>query len=177
MIKSDKVTKELFDETRNSIKSQVIKSQGKEFAFTRIMKCGACGSGITADEKFKKLLSGGVNRHVYYRCTKAKDRNCKNPALNENDLIKELQKMSGQLELDEVKISEKIKEEISKFKKLQSMFLGKKSTLEIINVDLQDYFKFILKEGSVLEQRNILGCLKNKIIMNKKSIKMITTKS
>jgi hypothetical protein len=26
-----------------------------------MVKCGMCGSGITADEKFKKLLSGGVN--------------------------------------------------------------------------------------------------------------------
>lgn len=76
-----------------------------------------------------------------------------------------------------VKHSEIIKEEINKFKKLQNVFLGKKYIPDIINVDLQDYFKFILKEGSVLEQRTILGCLKNKIIMNKKSITMITTKS
>jgi hypothetical protein len=88
------ITKELFDETRNSIKSQVIKSQGKEFAFTRIMKCGVCGSGITADEKFKKLKAGGVNRHVYYRCTKAKDRSCKNPAISEVDLVSEFKKLS-----------------------------------------------------------------------------------
>jgi site-specific DNA recombinase len=106
------ITKELFDLARASIKSQVIKSQGKEFAFTKIIKCGVCGSGITADEKFKKLNNGGVNRHVYYRCTKAKDRNCKNPALNEAELIKEFQKLADTLELDSVQISEKINEEI-----------------------------------------------------------------
>ena len=34
----------------------------KEFAFTRMIACGLCGSGIVADEKFKKLKDGGVNR-------------------------------------------------------------------------------------------------------------------
>lgn len=164
------ISKELFDEVRSSIKSQVIKSHGKEFAFTKMIKCGLCGSGITADEKFKKLKNGEVNRHVYYRCCKSKDRDCKNPALNENNMITELQKLSGQLKLNEVKITDKLKGEVKKFKKLQSMFLGKKGTDEIINVDIQDYFKFILKEGSILEQRNILECLNNEIIMKKKSI-------
>jgi len=164
------ITKELFDLARSSIKTQVIKSHGKEFAFTRMIKCGLCESGITADEKFKKLKNGGVNRHVYYRCCKSKDRDCKNPALNEEDLIKEFQKMSGQLELNEVKVTEKMENEIQKFKKLQSMFLGKKRKSEIIDVDLQDYFKFMLKEGSVLEKRNILECLNNEIFMKNKSI-------
>ncbi len=103
------ITKELFDETRNSIKSQVIKSQGKEFAFTRIMKCGVCGSGITADEKFKKLKAGGVNRYVYYRCTKAKDRSCKNPAINESDLITAMTRMLDNISLDQVKLNTKLK--------------------------------------------------------------------
>jgi len=164
------ISKELFDETRSSIKNQVIKSQGKEFAFTKMIKCGLCGSGITADEKFKKLKNGGVNRYVYYRCCKSKNRNCRNPALNENNLIKELQKLSGQLKLNELKITIKLKNEIRKFKKLQGMFLGKKYSEGVINVDIQDYFKFTLKEGSVLEQRNILECLNNEIIMKSKAV-------
>lgn len=164
------ITKELFDETRNSIKSQTIKSQGKEFAFTRIMKCGACGSGITADEKFKKLLNGGVNRHVYYRCTKAKDRNCKNPALNETELIESLLNMVDNLNIDKVKLTAKLDIEIQKFKKLQAMFLGKKKTEKIELVDLKDYTKFVLKEGSTLEQRSILECIKSNIYMLNRSI-------
>lgn len=153
------ITKELFDQARGSIKSQVIKSQGKEFAFTRLIKCGRCGSGITADEKFKKLKGGGVNRHVYYRCCKSKDRSCKNPAINEADLIKEFQKMADEVTLNEVELTQKLNQEIQKFKRLQAMFLGKEKTEEIEKVDLRDYIKFVLKEGTILEKRMILDCV------------------
>ena len=159
------ITKELFDETRNSIKSQVIKSQGKEFTFTRIMKCGVCSSGITADEKFKKLKAGGVNRYVYYRCTKAKDRSCKNPAINEPDLITAMTKMLDTISLDQVKLNNKLNAEIQKFKKLQAMFLGKKRTEKIESIDVRDYARFVLTEGSVLEQRSILGCINSELVL------------
>ena len=164
------ITKELFDETRNSIKSQVIKSQGKEFAFTRIMKCGVCGSGITADEKFKKLKAGGVNRHVYYRCTKSKDRRCKNKALNETDLIEALVKMLDTISLDQVKITAKLKDEIKKFKKLQAMFLGKKKTERIELIDVRDYARFVLTEGTVLEQRSVLECVSSELMLRDRRV-------
>jgi DNA invertase Pin-like site-specific DNA recombinase len=65
------VTKELFDLVQKQIKSNILRVENKEFAFTKLMTCGLCGSGISADEKFKKLKDGGANRHVYYGCTKA----------------------------------------------------------------------------------------------------------
>ena len=166
------ISKELFDQTRSSIKSQVIKSQGKEFAFTRIMKCGVCGSGITADEKFKKLKAGGVNRHVYYRCTKSRDRHCTNKALNEADLIEALVKMLDTISLDKVKITAKLNDEIRKFKKLQAMFLGKKKTEKVELVDVKDYARFVLTEGTVLEQRSVLECVSNELTLSSGVIKI-----
>lgn len=167
------ITKELFELARSSIKSQVIKSYGKEFAFTRMIKCGVCGSGITADEKFKKLLNGGVNRHVYYRCTKAKDRGCKNPALNETELIESLLDMVDTLNINKVKLTAKLDVEIQKFKKLQAMFLGKKKTEKIEPIDLKDYTKFVLKEGSPLEQRSVLECVSSELVLKNKIIKLL----
>lgn len=164
------ISKELFDLARSSIKSQTIKSYGKEFAFTRMIKCGDCGSGVVADEKFKKLKAGGVNRHVYYRCCKSKDRNCKNPALNEIDLIEALQNMIEKLNLNEVQLTDKLNLEIKKFKKLQAMFLGKENKPKIQDIDLRDYAKFVLKEGSILEKRSVLECLKSEIILKDKKV-------
>ena len=129
------------------------------------MKCGLCNSGITADEKFKKLVSGGVNRHVYYRCTKSKDRNCKNTSLNETELIEALLKMADTLNLNKVQLNTKLNDEIQKFKKLQAMFLGKKRIEKIEPIDLRDYAKFVLKEGSVLEQRSVLGCVSSELVL------------
>ena len=75
------ITKELFDKVQMNISEHFIpKTETKEFAFTKLIKCSYCGSGITAIEKFKKLKDGGVNRHVYYHCCKSRNIDCKNPA-------------------------------------------------------------------------------------------------
>ena len=66
------ITKELYDQVQAQVKSQVIRSESKEFAFTKLMICGLCGSGITADEKFKTQKNGNVHRYVYYGCCKSK---------------------------------------------------------------------------------------------------------
>jgi hypothetical protein len=53
------IAKELFDRVQASIQDHYIpKTESKEFAFTKPIKCGYCESGITADEKFKRLKDG-----------------------------------------------------------------------------------------------------------------------
>ena len=71
---------------QEKIKSQILepRSEQKEFAFTRIMTCGLCGSGITADEKFKHQQNGNVHRYVYYKCTRTRDQNCPCGFINED---------------------------------------------------------------------------------------------
>ena len=50
------IGKELFDRVQTNLNENFIpKTESKEFAFTKLIKCGYCGSGISADEKFKKL--------------------------------------------------------------------------------------------------------------------------
>ena len=39
----------------------VPRTTNKEFAFTKLLTCGLCGSAISADEKFKKLKDGSVH--------------------------------------------------------------------------------------------------------------------
>lgn len=166
------ITKELFDETRNSIKSQVIKSQGKEFAFTRIMKCELCGSGITADEKFKQHKDGTVSRYVYYKCTRVKDSKCKSGYINEDDLIKQLQNLIDDLDIQTVPMREKISEEVKRFKNFERMLLGRKTPVVIKDIDIRNYAKFILQEGSTDEKRDFLRYLKSEIIFTNKIIKL-----
>jgi len=73
--------------------------------------------------------------------------------------------MFDTLSLDKVKLNTKLDDEIQKFKKLQAMFLGKKKTEKIESVDLKDYAKFVLREGSVLEQRSVLGCVSSSLVL------------
>jgi hypothetical protein len=134
------------------------------------MTCGLCGSAISADEKFKKLKNGETNRHVYYKCAKSKDHNCKNFPINETDLIKQFGKMIDGMKVNELKVQEKIKDEILRFKKFQKSLLNQSIDIRLEDIDVKNYVKFVLKDGSVEEKRDILENITGKIVFNNKKI-------
>ncbi len=164
------ITKELFDQVQSQINGQIIRVEDKEFAFTKLMTCGLCGSGITADEKFKKQKNGNVHRYVYYGCTKFKDKHCKSGYINEEDLIEQFVGLMDKIDLNEIGIKEKIKTEIERVKKFQRIILGTKEKIEVKDIDIRNYAKYVLQEASELEKRELLGCLKSKILLNNKKI-------
>ncbi len=141
------ITKELFDKVQESIAQHIIKTEGKEFAFTKLISCGLCGSGITADEKFKKQLNGNVHRYVYYGCCRFNDRNCKSGYVREEDLIEQLALLIDKVDLDQIGMKEQIKSEIERHKKFQSDVLGKKEpSIKVSAVDIRNYAKYRLRE-------------------------------
>jgi len=165
------ITKELFDKVQVNINEHYIpKTESKEFSFTKLIKCGYCGSGITADEKFKKLKDGGVNRHVYYFCTKARNIDCKNPPINEPSLIEELIKLMDKIDLDELGVKSRIEQEIIRFNKFRIGVLGYKKEDTNIGVDIRNYAKYLLKEGTLAEKRELLFFLKSRLILKDRKI-------
>lgn len=167
------ITKELFDLVQDQMKnSQLVRRENIEFAFTKIMTCGLCGSGISATEKFKKLKNGGYNRHIYYGCTKAKDKNCKCGYISEEDLIKQLQKQIDKLDFKKLPVQDKIEGEIKRFKKFQMMATGKNQNIDISDVDVKNYIKFLLKEGDDQEKRELLTCLNGEILLKNKVVEI-----
>ncbi len=165
------VTKELFDKVQLSINEHFIpKTESKEFAFTKLIKCGYCGSGITADEKFKKLKDGGANRHVYYFCTKAKNIDCKNPPINEPSLINELIELVDKVNLDELGVRSKIEQEIARFNKFRIGVLEHKNKIQATEIDIRNYAKYLLKEGTLIEKRELLSLLKSRLMLKEKKI-------
>lgn len=165
------ISKELYDQVQGQVKSQVLRIQEpKEFAFTKMMSCGLCDSGICADEKFKKLKDGSVNRHVYYSCTKSKDKYCKCGYINEVDLIEQFEKLLDRISISEIGMKDKIKYEVERIKKFQQSVLNIKQQIQIKDVDIRDYAKFILKDGAIEEKRELLTCFKSKILLKEKQI-------
>ena len=134
------------------------------------MTCGLCGSGITADEKFKKLKDGSVNRHVYYGCTRVRDKSCKCGYINEIELIQQFEKLIDQVNINEIGMKEKIKYEVERIKRFNQSVLNIKQQIQIKDVDIRDYAKFILKDGSIEEKRELLTCFKSKILLKEKQI-------
>lgn len=165
------ITKELFDKVQSTINENFVpKTESKEFAFTKLIKCGHCGSGISADEKFKKLKDGGTNRHVYYFCTHARNIDCKNSPINEQTLISELVELMDKVDLDEIGIRSRIEQEIARFNKFNAGVLGNKQQSNSTEIDIRNYTKYLLKEGTIIEKRELLSCLKSKLILRDKKI-------
>lgn len=166
------ISKELFDQVQSQMKSQVIRSEGKEFAFTRLIECGLCGSGVTADEKLKKQKNGNIHRHVYYGCNKSKDRECKGGYVNEPALIDQFVELIDRIDINEIGIKEKIKSEVERFKKFQQSVLGIKERPDVKDIDIRNYAKYLLREGADIEKRELLGCLKSRLVLVGKLISL-----
>ncbi len=167
------ITKELFEKVQMSIQDHYIpKTDSKEFAFTKLIKCGYCESGITADEKFKRLKDGGTNRHVYYMCTKGKGVECKNASINEKDLIEELVELLDKIDLDALGMKAKIQDEIARYNKFRIGVLGMKTKERNSDIDVRNYAKYMLKDGTLTEKRELLVCLKSKLVLKDKKISL-----
>lgn len=67
-------------------------------------------------------------------------------------------------------MKEKITEEVKRFKKFEKMLLGSKTPVSVKDIDIRNYAKFILQEGSMEEKREFFRCLKSGVILNNKKI-------
>ena len=168
------ISKELFLKVRNKLSVAPKRHPGTvDFAFTKLLFCGACGSGITAEEKFKHQQNGNVHRYVYYHCTCGKDRDCKQPAIREEDLTKQMIALMDKIDIDKLKTVEKIKKEIQRFQKFNYIMMGSNDNnlpKKISDVNIKNYAKYILLEGTKQEKRDLLECLKSKLILKDKEI-------
>lgn len=165
------IDKELFDLVQSQVKSQILRTnEPKEFTFTKLMVCGLCKSGISAEEKFKKLKDGSVNRHIYYACSRSKDPNCKREYINEPDLIKQFIQLIDDIDINESQIKHKMRLEINRIRRFNQSLLGQDDTIEVADLDIKNYAKYILKEGSINEKRELLLSIKSLIYLKEKLI-------
>jgi hypothetical protein len=137
------------------------------------MSCGLCGSGITAEEKYKNLKDGSVNKYIYYGCTRARDLNCKGGYIEEKVLIAQLLELMDRIDLDTSGIKKKLEIEIERHKKFHSGIMGKaEETYHARDADIRNYAKYLLIEGSMFEKRDLLTCLKSKLSLISKHINL-----
>lgn len=72
-----------------------------KFAFTGLMKCGSCGAMITAEEKFKKQLSGKVHHYIYYHCTKKINPDCPERCIELGEFTRQVDDAISKLTISE----------------------------------------------------------------------------
>ncbi len=168
------INQELFEKAKVQLKRDQIVRENHEFSFTKLFTCGYCGSGISAEEKYKQLKDGTHARYVYYSCTRSRDRNCKNKYIREEELITELLKILDKVNINELGMRQKLEDEIARFNIFQRSVLG--STDKVKNredMDIRNYAKYILKEGSVSEKRELLGNLRSRIVYKDKTLTLL----
>lgn len=167
------ITQELYLLAQEKLKSEHDFSYGsKEFAFTKIITCGGCGSGITAQEKIKRQQNGNVHNYIYYSCTHSKDRTCREPYIREENLVEQVCEIIEKLEISQLGIQQRMKAEIERFKQFQLLTQNDSKLIKVSDVDMKKYLKYILMNGSILEKREVLANIKSNIYLQSKTLKI-----
>lgn len=78
------------------------------------------------------------------------------------------------IDLDELGVKSRIEEEIRRFNKFRTGVLGYKQEKSSEDIDVRNYAKYLLREGTLVEKRELLGCLKSKLVLKDKRILMST---
>lgn len=164
------VTQAVFDKVQETMKTAPHAPYGaKEFTFTKLMKCGECGNGISAEEKLKRLKSGEVARYVYYGCKGRWAKHCKQLYIREEELTKQLCLMIDDVEIDKIAASQKVRAEIEKMKRIAVMIGGGEIAIQLAaaseKFEVRAYAKHVLRDGSREEKREILDQIKSSLIL------------
>jgi DNA invertase Pin-like site-specific DNA recombinase len=167
------IGKDLFDRVQKNMRlERDFQYRAEGFAFTKLMRCGKCGSGITAQEKHKKLKRGGEATYVYYGCTRSKDIHCPVEYLREEELIEQLIGIIDSASMDELGLRKHLREDIERHEKFQTMLGVKADKARLRDIDLKQYAKHVLMNGGLEEKRAVLSHLKDRLVLDNRRISL-----
>lgn len=167
------ITKELFDLAQEKMCRSPRRHPGThEFDFVKLLRCGNCGYGICAEEKFKHQKNGNTHRYVYYHCTGGTDHKCKQPMIREEELVRQLLILIDKIDFDEMETMDKFRKEFQRYQKFSYNVLGQTSETEprSFNANMKNYATYVLTEGSKDEKRELLSCLTSKLFLKDKIV-------
>ena len=153
------ITKELWQEANERLKTYAKSKWGsKIFYYSKLFKCGSCGSGVCGEERIKK--SG--TRYVYYRCTKyGGEKKCNEKYIREEQLIESIAKMIEENKEKDILVSKKVIREVEKINKIQKATVGENAK-DITNLD---YIQYILNGGTNFERSQFLKCIEGQLYL------------
>ena len=68
--------------------------------------------------------------------------------------------------------NKKIEQELTRFNKFRIGVLGHKKEARNSQIDIKNYAKYLLREGTITEKRELLSCFKSKLILKDKKIEL-----
>lgn len=90
-------------------------------------------------------------------------------------MIEELLKIIDKVNINELGMRQKLEDEIRRFNKLQKIVNGRsgKGLVEEDDVNIRQYAKYLLKDGSTSDKRELLANLRSRLNYKDKKITMI----
>lgn len=170
------ISRELFELVQKKMMvPRKTKPGTKEFAFTKLLKCGSCGSGITAQEKFKRYKSGELKRYVYYHCSQFKDFDCREPYIREEKLIEQLANLLQEISIKEIETKATLRPELDKFMVIKTEMNKLDNNIQSIetDIDLTDFISYIFQKGSRIQKHELINCLNKSLYLENR---IVTTK-
>lgn len=165
------ISRELFDAVQQKmVVAPKSKPDTKQFDYTKLLKCGGCGSGITAQEKYKQTKKHGRKRYVYYHCTQSRNFDCSEPYLREEKLTEAFLQLLSNITVEEVQSKETLQAELDRFRRLSAAVLGDAES-DGQGINLHNFAKYILTEGTRAEKRALISCLEQTIYLKDKEVK------
>lgn len=77
------------------------------------------------------------------------------------------------MNINELGMRQKLEDEINRFNIFQKSVMGEKHKIQNTkDTDIRNYAKYLLKEGSVSEKRELLGNLRSRIIYKDKKLEL-----
>jgi site-specific DNA recombinase len=164
------ITRELFDAVQQKmVVAPKSKPGTKQFDYTKLLTCGGCGSGITAQEKYKQTKKQGRVRYVYYHCTQSRNFDCPQPYLREEKLTEAFIQLLAGITVTEIENKEALRAELDRFRRLSAAVLGDTEN-EGPSINLHNFAKYILTQGTRAEKRALIACLEQTIYLRNKEV-------
>ena len=179
------ISKQLFDKVQIQLETTPKQWNKQVFPFKKICTCASCGSGVTAEIRYRVLKSTKVNTHIYYHCCRSKDEKCREPYITEDEMINQLIFLLPQMKLDKKYLLNEFNDEIKRVNNMRliiedSNYKGKELTPhngkeEIHSTDemIKNYLLHILQFGNPQERLRILEGIKTKFILSNRKLVIV----
>ena len=176
------ISKQLFDKVQIQLKTTPKQWNKQVFPFKKICTCASCGSGVTAEIKYRVLKSTKVNTHIYYHCCRSKDEKCREPYITEDEMINQLISLLPQMKLDKKYLLKEFNDEIKRVDNMRliiedSSYKGKELTphngkedIHTTDEMIKNYLLHILQFGNPQERIRISEGIKSKFILSNRNL-------
>jgi site-specific DNA recombinase len=176
------ISKELFEKVQVQLETCPKQWNKQVFPFKKICTCASCGSGVTAEIRYRVLKSTKVNTHIYYHCCKSKDNYCREPYITEDELISQLILHLPAMKLDKNYLLKEFNDEIKRVSNLKKIIENNeynkkeltphKGNEKITTTDImiKNYLLHILQFGNPQERLRILEGVRSKFILSNRML-------